>query len=433
MQRRDLKYIFIYLMVLFIDFSYLMYLLFAEFRESIFIFIVFSWIFFLLIQILIFKGAGKYFSIITVFITLYSVSAYIASNWGFIYFDIPKFIIDDVTLKSLAAIIFSHFILFIISPMFKNKSLKDSEQLFIKRIKTLSINKINLMLFLMFLIGSYFWYRLIFKVGLPNLIGNPRFFASVLLEQAGFYHQIIMIPISIILTAYLINNKLNFKRKFLFISILLLAWIPLLLVGARKEIYVYLLAILFFGGIKKSNKIIMGFFTAIVMLIIPLVREGWSGFENVILSFQEFILPQYSHFIFELLGEQQKSALLNLSGYEVGAWSLFPGFLRVEEFIPLGLSVFNLGLTNVGIAAHPIGEAFLNFGTNGYIIFVFIFVFLNIFTIRLAKNNIMAFVICFLYLILLGRTDLWVTVFFCLYTYIFIAIFFIKFKYKETQ
>lgn len=235
-----------------------------------------------------------------------------------------------------------------------------------------------------------------------------------------------MIPLSIILITYVINKQIEYGKKFIILNIVLFAWLPLLLVGARKEIYICIIAVFLFSGISRMKKMVLGVFAVLLLLLLPLLREGWVGFDNLIMSFHEFILPQYSHFIFEVLGSEAKRNIVETSGYQAGFWSLLPGMLRPKEYIPLGLSTFNLGLTNVGIAAHPIGEAVLNFNENGYVFFGLIYVVINTIVFMISKRSPLAAVIFFSYLSLLGRTDLWVTIFFGIYTYVFIRMFLMK-------
>ncbi|WP_309462008.1 hypothetical protein, partial [Bacillus paranthracis] len=290
----------------------------------------------------------------------------------------------------------------------------------------LPYGKLKMMLALLGIMGLYFWYRIIFVIGIKALLENPRVYATILFEQVGFYHQIVMIPLSIILITYVINKQIEYGKKFIILNIVLFAWLPLLLVGARKEIYICIIAVFLFSGISRMKKMVLGVFAVLLLLLLPLLREGWVGFDNLIMSFHEFILPQYSHFIFEVLGSEAKRNIVETSGYQAGFWSLLPGMLRPKEYIPLGLSTFNLGLTNVGIAAHPIGEAVLNFNENGYVFFGLIYVVINTIVFMISKRSPLAAVIFFSYLSLLGRTDLWVTIFFGIYTYVFIRMFLMK-------
>ncbi|WP_141557678.1 hypothetical protein [Bacillus cereus] len=393
--------------------------------------LIVMWNLVLLLPILInSKSSLSMIAFVSLFMTWYSTSAFIASFLGFTYFDIPQQIIFEVTQKSLLTLIVCHFVLILCKILFKFPSLDWIETNFIGVIQGLSKNRIKFMIVILMTLGVYFWYRIIFVIGITSLLENPRIYAAVLFEQVGFYHQIIMVPITFILIVYMINTKGAHKLKaWIFISGILI-WLPMVLVGARKELYICVIVIFLFGGITRIKKVILGIVVTFMFLIIPLFREGWVGFDNIILSFQEFILPQYSHFIFEILGDIQKNAIVDISGYQAGFWSLFPGFLRPHEYVPLGLSLFNLRLTNVGIAAHPIGEAVLNFGELGYVLFGFIFVGVTVVAFISSKKSIIVSVILFAYLSLLGRSDLWITIFFCLYTCIVTSLFFIRLHKK---
>lgn len=395
------------------------------------IYLIVMWNLVLLLPILInSKSSLSMIAFISLFMTWYSTSAFIASSLGFTYFDIPQQIIFEVTQKSLLTLIVCHFVLILCKILFKFPSLGWIETNFIGVIQGLSRNRIKFMIAILITLGIYFWYRIIFVIGITSLLENPRIYAAVLFEQVGFYHQIIMVPITFILMVYMINTEGAYKLKaWIFISGMLI-WLPMILVGARKELYICVIVIFLFGGITRIKKVIFGIVIAFMFLIIPLFREGWVGFDNIILSFQEFILPQYSHFIFEILGDIQKNAIVDVSGYQAGFWSLFPGVLRPHEYVPLGLSLFNLRLTNVGIAAHPIGEAVLNFGEFGYVLFGFIFVGVTLVAFISSKKSIIISVILFAYLSLLGRSDIWITIFFCVYTCIFTSLFFIRLRKK---
>ncbi|MEG7862605.1 hypothetical protein [Bacillus mobilis] len=399
--------------------------------ENILMYLIIIWNLVLLLPILInSKSSLSMIAFISLFMTWYSTSAFIASSFGFKYFDIPQQIIFEVTHKSLLTLIVCHFVLILCKVIFKFPSLDWIEKNFIGIIQGLSKNRIKFMVAILFALSIYFWYRIIFIIGITSLLENPRIYAAVLFEQVGFYHQIVMVPITFILIVYMINTEGVYKLKGWILISGMLVWLPMILVGARKELYICVIVIFLFGGITRIKKGILGIFIAVMFLIIPLFREGWVGFDNIILSFQEFILPQYSHFIFEMLGDIQKNAIVEVSGYRTGFWSLFPGILRPYEYVPLGLSLFNLRLTNVGIAAHPIGEAVLNYGEFGYVLFGLIFVGVTLIAFISSKRSIIVSVILFAYLSLLGRSDIWITIFFCLYTCIFTSLFFIRFRKK---
>ncbi|HGA0701183.1 MULTISPECIES: hypothetical protein [Bacillus] len=384
------------------------------------ILLMFIVIFFVQLIIDILQVKKRLVSILFVFIMLYSVSAFIAMRLGYIYFYMDPEIIVEVTGKSLASIILAYIFITISSFFFSFPSVESIK----KRIRdyVLGIEKIsiNICILILCIIAGYFWSKIIFQIGINALLSNPRIYATVLFEHINFYHQIILIPISIILAIRMDYDKDSFMRNLTVKLSLALAWSPLVLVGARKELFIFVMGYFIFGGMKKLLKYMGLILIAILMLFLPLIREGWSGFNNIIMSFHEFIMPQYASFIYQQLDDVSKNSILDVSGYMVGINAMIPGFLRIHEYIPLGESTFTLGITNVGIATHFIGEAVLNFPNGGYLLFSIMYTSMLLIIVKVNKISPMIFVLFYSYLIVIGRSDFWLTMFFCCYSFIFI-------------
>ncbi|MBL0659355.1 MULTISPECIES: hypothetical protein [Aeromonas] len=250
---------------------------------------------------------------------------------------------------------------------------------------------------------------------------NLRLNKEILSFAENQYYQIVFIPIALLLLSKVLTNKSRVDIIFLVFSIS-----PFLLSGSRKELFILFCSLFFVyrKSIGGKSLICMSLFIAF-MLILPLFREG-AGVYDVFVSFHEFILPQYGFFLY-----YESATSLHFGGSDLisGVWSLLPGVLRLSEFITIGNALSQYGLANnIGLASNPALEAHINFGDVGYLIFPFI-IFSYFLLCRLIVTKKIIFLSPFLfYLIVLGRSDVWLTVFFALYTSVFMFLAIKRFK-----
>ncbi|QNG60203.1 hypothetical protein H4O14_01355 [Bacillus sp. PAMC26568] len=380
------------------------------------------WYFWLIISLYLYNN--RLVISIYIVLTMFSTSAYVAANLGYIYFYIPKEIIEEVTSKSLFSILLSYLITIALLELLGNKkmlNLKEVSQRFQNEIEWIAPNKILLLNFVLLVILSYFYFNLLINVDINSFITNPRAVKQqVYGVVAEHYFQVFIFPTTLIMVLRFIKTKSKFN--FISIILLILLWIPLVLIGERKVLYLIVLGILLFGGFKPQKIISVGIVSLLFFLFLPLVREGWLGFDDWILSFHEFILPQYFSFLLHTLHPSVLETISSTSGYLTGAQALLPSFFRIFQYEPLGLSFYNLDLTNVGIAANPIGEAYINFGEKGYFIFSFLFSCTLILLFYFSEKNYLFWIVGLPYTFLAGRSDLWISFFFIIYSYLLLSI-----------
>ncbi len=131
---------------------------------------------------------------------------------------------------------------------------------------------------------------------------------------------------------------------------------------------------------------------------------------------------KYVQFIAEhLINDYDTSLVLEKSNLFNGVNAMFPSFLRINEYKGLGSSLLDsLSYIPLGIGAHPLGEAILNFGKYGYLVFIIVFFFCYNLIFFIAKNGLPELLIIAIgYFSIIGRSDLWLSVFFLSYSSFF--------------
>lgn len=381
----------------------------------------------------------KYFSqrdqlnIIRVFIgllTLYITTGYLVYYFGGItYFGVRGETIEYITKYSFLSVLFIHVICIFLSRKYNLPSLNEIRFKLLGKARRVKRDRIVLAYLLLFLAGTLMWYDVIFTIGSLSPVGNRELVGELLFGN-NHYFQLIFISVTIFVMFIL---KVRKKRWINYWGACLLFWLwyPTIVVGARKEIFIIGVVFYMFSNFKTYQKIGVVALFLTYMFGIPIVREGWSGVALNILSIQEFILPQYVHHLLYESSQTSIEYVRSFSSYKDGFWVFLPGFLRLSEFQPLGVSFFDLGKTNVALGANPIGEAWLNFGDFGYIFFIFSFVLLVYFLLIRNHKNPEFFVIAVPYLALYGRSDLWVTLFFIIYSGLLLKLLFTGIKVES--
>ncbi|MDR4419991.1 hypothetical protein, partial [Bacillus paranthracis] len=142
MDRKAFNKILLNLILVFINILMIVWYVSVDINESNLLQMSLVWLFVLGFQILISpKSSIGLIGIITMFISLYSVSAFIAASLGFMYFEIPQYIIFEVTSKSLVVIIVCHLTLLLLKMMLKFPDVSFIEREFINIIFNLPYGK----------------------------------------------------------------------------------------------------------------------------------------------------------------------------------------------------------------------------------------------------------------------------------------------------
>ncbi|GEM_PF-1762583 len=364
-------------------------------------------------------------------LTLYTTTSYLVYYFGGItYFGVKGETVAYITKYSFLSVLCSYIICTFLARKYKMPSLNQIRLKLIGKARKVKRDRLIIVYLLLFLVGSLMWYDVLFTIGSVSPVGNREMVGKLLFGN-NHYFQVIIISLTIFLIFLL---KAGRKRWVNYWGIFLLIWLwyPTVVVGARKELFIICVVFYLFTNFKTYQKIGVGACFLLYMFGIPLIREGWASAALNILSIQEFILPQYVHFVLFESGKQSINHVSQFSSYLDGVWVFFPGSLRLSEFKPLGVSFFELNETNVALGAHPIGEAWLNFGGWGYPFFIVEYCALIFILFIKNRRYPEFFVVGLPYIALFGRSDLWVTLFFIIYSGVILKLIFKDIK-VETE
>lgn len=376
------------------------------------LYILIFWYFFILTN-LIFK---KYYYIILLFFTLYNTTAYLAANFNYIYFNISFDIIKNQTrLVFIGLLMMTIFFEILFNHKYKYR-LKTNINRFKYQIKNISFIRLFIILVVFLILGTINWIN-IFQIGLLNIFNGYRNqYSDKVIFAYNLYYQIIIIPFSLTILIKIIEEK-KYKIKFMFFLFFTYVWLPMLILGSRQKLFIVFLG---FFIVYYNKKIIKYIFISIgtLFLILPFLRSNQTNFySKILLSLHEFILPQYTLFLIKDYGREFFS---RIPSYIEGVWFMFPGFLRPIDISAFGKTLKSYELTgNVGLGSNLFSEGYYNFGIIGYWILSIIvpILFKIIFFISDYFPSIL--VIGLPYLLLLGRGDFWITIFYIVYTNIF--------------
>ena len=265
-----------------------------------------------------------------------------------------------------------------------------------------------------FLVGaSVIDYYRISQVGLVNILESPRrTYANLLLSTGDHNIQLVAISVSTFGFLVLLLRRGHLLIKGFLAMALFAYWLPFVLVGARKELLVVFIAVsgvyLVFNAIPLGRRLcwaILALFVLLFMVLLPAARDGYFA-----ASAHEWILPQY--FLFSVMESEIKMEKYN---YLTGFWLMIPGFLRPTPVRDLGQAFASLHLVNVGVGAHPVAEAYINNPEYAVMLFAVSTTFLLLAVRFLSKLSPAFGVLGMAYLLLWGRSDLWVTLFYMVY------------------
>ena len=388
----------------------LLFFTFLPSHKHILFILIYIWLINLFFTLLLNKDS-RIFNVFWLFLTLYNITAL----FGLKYFnlDYPPFPQEETIIEgtfiglrgiwlayTFASIVFFKF-------DWKNwiKNIVSGVSIQFEQVKEARLYLCGVFVILIGLIDSISLLRL----GLLNIfVSERRHFSGELLSTSNHNIQILGISISILLIIGISRYRRNMVLVMYGMSGLFLYWIPFLLVGSRKElIYLFGAITIYFMYNKKISKTFL--FIITVVGIVFFLLPGLIG-NSMEFSFHEFILPQYM--LFTLLESN-----VNIDyNYFQGTWFLLPGFLRLYNTESLGVIFFNAGLTNVGVGGNPVAEAYVNNHNFVVIIFAIVTVIFLLLIVLLSRINPWIGLIGLSYGFVWGRSDLWITLFFILYT-----------------
>lgn len=365
-----------------------------------------------------------YEELIFLFLSLYSLSSYFLGLIGIVYFDTSFDVLHLIIRNNLIVISVVYFIIelthdfrarYIVSfANIRNKLLS----------QVTNVSKIKITLAALFLIILVLITILqIFKIGVANFFSNIRGHGTTVFIVGNFYLQILTIPISYILFSRGLHCKKPIYSKFI-LGLVVVFWIMYIFCGARKEVFIFAMIVVMSGlfDLKKNLKYFIGVLLIIFML--PMVREGYWVPTNYLLSLHEFVLPQYTQVIAkELMSSTQIEAIVEQSGLISGIGAMVPSFLRLMPYKPIGESILDLPYISVGLSVHPFAEFYINFGEYWWVAFVLFFVVGYHLIFILSRIVPELSVISFGYLAVYGRSDVWLTIFFIIYSTIVLVFF----------
>jgi hypothetical protein len=264
----------------------------------------------------------------------------------------------------------------------------------------------------MVMLGGLEW-AFVAKTGIGIITeSGRRSFADDLLLASDHNVQVIAIPITILALISAWQTRDQLLRTVVTICVGF-AWLPSLLAGARKEIFIICIA----ASIPKMLKLRpLGLTTpllvacaAIVFISIPVLFDG-----DFARGFQEFILPFYNVISIHEYGDYLRPTTSFLSGTQL----LLPSFLRPMDARVFGTDITDLMLAlgqNVSYGGQPYAESLAFAEQAPCIMFLVSNIILLGACFVLARMNPIYALIAFPYLALWGRSILWLTLFFILY------------------
>ncbi|MEB1052780.1 hypothetical protein [Citrobacter portucalensis] len=364
--------------------------------------------FYILLSLTIFYFSGNRF----LFLSLSLFSAYTLfplefSRLGGLYFDMAY---DSVLTSSFFAVkMLVIFLSFMHISQVKTNSVDVFFNALLRSLKKVNGIKLLLIHFIALICGSISLIQFVANGQLYDLRDNK----DILFFAQNQYYQIIFIPIALILLVKALKNKFE-------IIYLVMLLLPFLLSASRKEIFVLACAFyLTYPKIIAGKRKIWLVFFALTMFLSPMFREGVGVYDRFV-SFHEFILPQYGLIISQSIGID--GSYFPNSNFLSGFWALIPSFLRLSDYITIGNQLSQLNIGNIGLASTPALDAYINFGILGiYIYPIFIFLYYKVCMFIISRRLVQLSPFLF-YFIVFGRSELWLTIFFSLYTSLFFLI-----------
>lgn len=264
------------------------------------------------------------------------------------------------------------------------------------------------------------WYSL-FKVGLLNVLSSERrAFASESWLSSNHLVQILVIPLCLLLV-----HEATVKGRHSALFLLTVLWAPFVVLGGRKELLITLMmCFLLFGAKFSLGAKIMSGLAAAVAFSFPAVRG-----KDLLLSLNEFMLPQFIQFSYQmgLLSGGAPSDFWRRSLLLVPSWS------RPIEIPTFAQSFAATGLTNVGVGGNPFAELQVSFPHAPLSVTFPIELIILMAILKICSKNYPGIALVTGSLLLIhGRNEFWVVIFFGIYMGLLIQLLFTSSRtYKE--
>lgn len=343
-------------------------------------------------------------TVLTVFLSLYCTSAYLAAYYFDLYY--PPFpsmtTYTTGTWLSFQALTLTYVLLLCI-PVRWNKWIGECAHRLMADVREMP--RFNILLCCAMLFGmALITLRQCTVIGWTTIIeANRRMFAHFVYATYDHNFQLIAISLSIILAIRAVCRPKNNETWLFLLPTLILYWLPTLIIGARKELFlvvVCLVSILFIAGIsRKYLYLVFG-----MMVLLPIVKEGGLKY-----LFHEYILPQY-YFLSLLQFPFQVDRT-----FADGSLFMLPNFLRPFPVESLASIFTNTGLPNVGYGAHPMAEAWIYSPDWCILVFALLTVSMLLVIYGLSRLYPGYGLLGFAYLIIWGRSEYWGHLFFIFY------------------
>lgn len=373
--------------------------------------LVVAWVAFLIARLALAPSTR----VLTVFFaafTAYSTAAWVAATaFEVIYPPFPSLAtIEWGTLLSLASVVLAFVVLRLVPLDLATRRFQRAARALIVRAGRMTDGQVVLASVPLLLVGLRDGQRLL-ALGLDVVFATPRRgLQHELLAESNHNVQVVAVAASIALGLFLLTRRPDRAAARALAGLGLLAfWLPLFAIGARKNalivvVVVGLVALLGRPSVRGRRIAVAAALLGLALFAFPAVTEGRLDQSTI-----EFVYPQY--FLFT---DIERDLELDY-GYGKGALLMVPAPLRPQPVVDLGLQFTLARITNVGVGAHPVGEAYLVAPRFVVPLAAGATVALVLVTLLLARASDAFLFIGVAHALLWGRSDLWITLFFITY------------------
>lgn len=254
---------------------------------------------------------------------------------------------------------------------------------------------------------------LLAQLGFGTVLGSARrSYSGELLTTSSHIVQIMFVAASIVVLLLHAQRGIRSRvQRFGGLGIIAVSWVPYLLVGSRKEVLIVIVTVsLVMLPSLRPRQYLAAAIGVVALFAYPALRADQWAF-----AFHEFILPQYIQFS---IASNVVDASFAGSFWERSQF-LLPAALRPGDPVDIGLAFYRTGATNVGVGAGLFGElqSLKNSGVTVGRPYMLAGLLLALFSI-LVLTKVRASWFCIVlaaHLLLLGRNDFWLSLFFAVY------------------
>jgi hypothetical protein len=277
--------------------------------------------------------------------------------------------------------------------------------------KRMSNGKLIVACLLLLTVAAIDWYQLL-SLGVSSVLGGyRREYATNLLSASNHDVWVIAIGATLALSLHAIANGLRSRQAYLVYAVLAVYWLPSILAGSRQllvAVGVSIATVAIASNILTRNsarfvKVLAG--GALMMLfLLPFLETGQLSQATI-----EFVYPQYM-----LFTAMADNLPLHMSYLGDSAFML-PSQLRPTHIQVIGDQFKALNITNVGVGDSPVGEAYIDSPRYVVPIAVTSTLVVLLIVVLLSKLHPAFLVVGVGQLIVWGRSDFWVVIFYIVY------------------